>query len=98
MAEEIKKEEKVVVREYTVKHYEDGSVDAVPAEVDGKPSMKQEDVFEDIEQVATVVKENKMQQICYKAAYYGTMQALTDFFRAQAAAREAAPEEPKVEE
>ena len=84
---------KEVAYGYTVTRNTDGSVDVKPVD----ESIKQEEIFDDIERVAEVVKENKTQQLVYKAAYYGTLQALSDWSRKAAEAR-AAEEKPEVEE
>lgn len=106
MTEEMKQEQAVATEEkeyvfgYTVKVAADGSVDVNGIEINGE-TAKVEAIYEHIEELYELVKENKqaalIQKAATEAAYYAVRRALLDheaYMKQQADAAEA----PVVEE
>ena len=91
MSEEMKKEEAVVeekkpVVAYTIKRYEDGSVDGVDAGIEGTEKMTSEEIYKDIEEVARIVANKRVENAAFVGAYNGTAKFYKDV--------QAAKEEP----
>lgn len=86
-------EEKKVVTAYVVKRYENGDIDVEDAGLEGTEPMTSEQIYKDIEDVAKLVANKRVEN----AAYYGAYRFFMDMrAREEAAMAQAAQaEEPR---
>lgn len=82
-------EEKKIVVAYTVKRFEDGSIDVVDAGLEGTTTLESEAIYKDIEDVAKVINLKRVEN----AAYAGVLRF---YQNAQAQSQEASSAEPSV--
>lgn len=82
-------ERKLVVA-YTVMRYEDGSVDAVDAGMEGTTAVSSEEAYKDIEDVAKLIANKRIENAAYVGAYNGTARFYQDANAAKAAQEQAA--------
>lgn len=82
-------EEKKVVVAYVVKRYEDGSVDVEDAKLEETQEMGSEEIFKDIEDVAKLIANKRVENAAYVGAYRGTAKFYEDYNAAQVAQAEA---------
>lgn len=82
-------EEKKIAVAYTVKRYEDGSVDVEDAKLEGTQEMTTEQIYKDVEDVAELIKLKRVEN----SAYIGIRRFYADVQAAQekAEAEQAAP-------
>jgi hypothetical protein len=68
-------EEKKVTVAYTVRRYEDGSIDVVDA--GGEVAMSSEEIYKDIEDVAEIIKMKRYENAAFTAVarYFALMNA-----------------------
>ena len=86
-------EEKKVVVAYTVKRYEDGSVDVEDAKLEGTEGITSEEIFKDIEGVAEMIETKRVENAAFVGAYNGTAKFYQDVNAAKTAEAEASKEE-----
>lgn len=76
-------EEKKIVMAYTVKRYEDGSVDVADAELEGVDKCTSEEAYKDIEDVAQMIKFKRYENAAFVGAYNGTAKFYQDVNKQQ---------------
>lgn len=89
MAEE-KKEKKIVVA-YTIYRNADGSIDVKDAGVEGTTTIADEEIYKDIEDVARIIKQKRIENAAFVGAYNGT----SKFFANMAAQQQAEAKTPE---
>lgn len=85
-------EEKKLVVAYTVYRYEDGSVDVKNAEMEGTNPVSTEEAYKDVEDVAKLIANKRIENAAYVGAYNGTARFYQDVNAAKQAEAEQAAE------
>ena len=84
----MEEQEKKVVASYTVVKYDDGSIDVKDAGVEGAAVLGSEEIYKDIEDVAKVIANKRIENAAFVGAYNGTARFYEDVSKRNAAAAE----------
>lgn len=62
-------EEKKIVTAYIVKRYENGDIDVEDAKLEGTEPLQSEQIYKDVEEVARVIANKRIENAAYVGAY-----------------------------
>ena len=78
-------EERKVAVAYTVTRYEDGSIDVTDAGVEGATVLTSEEIYKDVEDVARIIANKRIENAAFVGAYNGTAKFYEDVSKKNAA-------------